>query len=112
MRFASAPIHFTARRHMSAESQITVQVVYALSDNQSIITLSVPTGDTAQQAVEKSGVLSKQPEIPWPDSKLGIFGKIVSHSTVLKHGDRIEIYRPLIIDPKESRRQRALLANK
>jgi len=93
-------------------SSITVQVTYALPDKQTVITLAVPVACNAQQAVEKSGVLSQHPEIPWPDSKLGIFGKIVPHNTQLKEGDRIEIYRPLIIDPKESRRQRAQLAKK
>jgi len=91
---------------------ITVQVVYALADKQTVITLAVPVDCNAQQAVEKSGVLIQHADIPWPDSKLGIFGKIVPQNTRLKEGDRIEIYRPLIIDPKESRRQRAQLAKK
>lgn len=91
---------------------ITVHVAYALPDKQTVITLSVPAGCTAQQSVEKSTLLAQHPGIPWPDSKLGIFGKIIPHDTRLKEGDRIEIYRPLIIDPKASRRQRALLAKK
>ena len=91
---------------------ITVQIIYARAGQQTLLTCSLPAASSAQQAVERSGILSQHPEIPWPGSKLGIFGKIIAPDTRLEAGDRIEIYRPLIIDPKESRRQRALSAKK
>ena len=65
-------------------------------------------GTTAAQAITTSGVLLKFPEIDLAQSKLGIFGKLVKPDTVLREHDRVEIYRPLIADPKEVRRQRAL----
>ncbi len=89
-----------------SSQHISVEIVYALPDRQSVITLAMPHNCTAQQAVEKSGLLSQYPEIPWPSIKLGIFGKIVPHHLALHDGDRIEIYRPLTIDPKEARRLR------
>ncbi|MDR2874753.1 MAG: RnfH family protein [Methylobacillus sp.] len=88
-------------------NEIHVEVAYALPAQQLILELKVPEGATAGQAVQKSGILAKFPEIDLAQNKLGIFGKLVKADTVLREKDRVEIYRPLIADPKEVRRQRA-----
>ena len=87
--------------------EITVEVVYALPQVQTLLSLRVPVGTTAAEAVRLSGVLVKHPEIDLPKAKLGIFGKHVKADTPLRERDRVEIYRPLIADPKEVRRRRA-----
>lgn len=89
------------------EQSIEIEVIYALSDNQIIRQLSLPVGTTAQQAVELSGIISIFPEIDLSKNKLGIFGKLVEADAILRNRDRVEIYRPLIVDPKERRRRRA-----
>ena len=88
-------------------SEILVEVAYALPQQQAILPVKVPTGSTAAQAVELSGIFNKFPEINLAENKIGIFGKLVKLDTVLREHDRVEIYRPLIADPKEVRRQRA-----
>ncbi len=87
--------------------QINIEVVYALSDQQTLLRQSVAAGTTVGQAIEQCGVLGKHPEISLAKNKLGIFGKLTKADAVLRDKDRIEIYRPLIADPKEVRRQRA-----
>lgn len=84
-----------------------VEVVYALPEEQVLISLDVEQGTTAEQAVKLSGVLEKFPDIDLTKNKLGIFGKATKADQVLRDKDRVEIYRPLIADPKESRRKRA-----
>ena len=86
---------------------LKVEVVYALPTRQEIFNLSVEPGTTAQQAIERSGALDKFPEISIATAKFGIYGKLVKGDTVLRNFDRVEIYRPLIADPKEVRKQRA-----
>lgn len=88
-------------------AQFMVEVAYAKPEEQVILTVSVPEGTTALQAVEKSGVLTRFPEIDPAKMKLGIFGKLSKADTVVREHDRVEIYRPLIADPKEVRRKRA-----
>ncbi|TXS91262.1 RnfH family protein [Parahaliea maris] len=89
---------------------IHVEVAYALPDRQAIVPLQVPAGTTAIEAIHQSG-LQRQFEDLDPDSaKLGIFGKVVSPQQALRDGDRVEIYRPLIADPKEVRKARAAKA--
>lgn len=88
-------------------AEIRVQVCYALADKQILRDLAVVDGATLQAAIESSGVLREAPEINLADCKVGIFGKQKALDTVLKEHDRVEIYRPLIADPKESRRRRA-----
>ena len=87
--------------------KINVEVVYALPQKQEIFSLEIPSGSTVRQAVERSGVLEKYPEIDLAANKLGVFAKLVKPDAVLRHRDRVEIYRPLIADPKEVRKQRA-----
>ena len=87
---------------------INVDVCYARRDTQEIVHLRLPEGSTVQRAVEASGLLQKHPEIDLAKgNKLGIFAKLVKADTVLRDKDRVEIYRPLIADPKEVRRKRA-----
>ena len=87
--------------------KINIEAVYALPDEQTLFRQSVPEGATAAEAIELCGVLEKYPEIDLAANKLGIFGKLAKPDTVLRDKDRIEIYRPLIADPKEVRRKRA-----
>ena len=86
---------------------ILVEVAYAKPDVQVIIPLQVKPGTQLVEAIKLSGILEQFPEIDLENSKIGIFSKISSPDTVLREKDRVEIYRPLIADPKESRRKRA-----
>ncbi|MHA6495357.1 RnfH family protein [Pseudomonas borbori] len=93
---------------------IVVEVVYALADKQKLLRLSLPYGTTVRQAAEQSGLASHFPGLDLSSSPLGIFGKAVAKpdERVLEDGERVEIYRPLIADPKEVRKQRAAKAAK
>lgn len=87
---------------------INVDVCYARRDAQEIVHLRLPEGSTVQRAVEASGLLQKHPEIDLAKgNKLGIFAKLVKGDSVLRDRDRVEIYRPLIADPKAVRKKRA-----
>ncbi len=86
---------------------INIEVVYALPDEQTLLRKSLPVGTTVSEAIQASGLLEKFPELDLSTLKLGIFGKLTKGDTVLRDKDRIEIYRPLIADPKEVRRRRA-----
>ena len=92
---------------MDNNEKYFIEVTYALPEEQVLITLDVEQGTTAEQAVKLSGVLERFTEIDLTKNKLGIFGKITKADQVLRDKDRVEIYRPLIADPKESRRKRA-----
>lgn len=89
-------------------ADVRVQVCYARPDAQFLREVSVPAGAVLQQAVEQSGVLQHAPEIDLSVFRVGIFGKLKTLDTVLRAQDRIEIYRPLVADPKDSRRRRAV----
>lgn len=95
-----------------SDKSLTVEVAYARVDRQEIILLQVAAGTTAAQAVWESGILHEFPDIDFADIKLGIFGVPTPRDTTLNAGDRVEIYRPLIADPKESRRRRAAAEKK
>jgi len=86
---------------------IPVEVAYALPAQQIILKLQVEEGATAEQSVLASGILQKFPEIDLAHNKIGVFGKLVKPDTVLREKDRVEIYRSLLADPKEVRKQRA-----
>lgn len=87
---------------------IRVEVVYALPDHQELVRLELAAGATAQDAVEASGLLEKYPDIEVGGrNKLGIYAKLAKADSVLRDRDRVEIYRPLIADPKTVRKQRA-----
>jgi uncharacterized protein len=86
--------------------KLRVEVAYAVPERQVLIELEVGGGATVWRAIERSGILRQFPEIDPERAAVGIFGKIVSLDMPLKDGDRVEIYRSLIADPKELRRQR------
>lgn len=93
------------------EETLAVEVAYALPDRQRILTIEVTPGTTALGAVRQSAIEQEFPGLVVDDtSVLGIFGQAVPASQVLANGDRVEIYRPLLIDPKEVRRARAAKA--
>lgn len=89
------------------DERIHVEVAYAEPETQVIIPLSVPRGTTIEQAIRQSGVLETFPGINLAVNKVGIFGKLAKLDTALREKDRVEIYRPLIADPKEVRKRRA-----
>ncbi|WP_288476909.1 RnfH family protein [uncultured Pantoea sp.] len=86
---------------------ITVEVVYALPDKQYQLYVKVEEGSTVEQAINASGLLELRREIDLSNNKVGVYSRPVKLDDVINEGDRIEIYRPLIADPKELRRQRA-----
>ncbi|MBS98725.1 MAG: RnfH family protein [Oceanospirillaceae bacterium] len=88
---------------------ITVEVAFALPHEQKIIAVQVEEGSTAYDAVIKSRIAEQFPQIDPDNDPMGIFGKSIRKPAeeVLKAGDRVEIYRPLIADPKEARAKRA-----
>ncbi len=90
-----------------SEKKIKIEVVYALPHEQALLKLDVPSTSTIVDAIKLSGLLEKYPEIDLAKSKFGLYGKLSKADTVLREKDRIEIYRPLIADPKEVRRKRA-----
>ena len=89
------------------ELMIDVEVAYANPEQQVIVALNLSAGATVEQAIQASGLLSRFPEIEATNLKAGIFGSVCKLDQSLKQADRVEIYRPLIHDPKEARRQRA-----
>ena len=86
---------------------IMVEVAYALPNQQLIIPVQVAPEANAEAALRKSGILMKFPEIDLSVNQIGVFGKLIRLDTPLRNLDRVEIYRPLIADPKEVRKQRA-----
>ena len=92
---------------MTKADRISVEVAYAEPDKQEIITLEVAPGTTAVEAVAQSGIDKSFPDLQLEGADLGIFGNPVGGGQVLQSGDRVEIYRPLTIDPKEVRKRRA-----
>ena len=84
-----------------------VEVIYALPAMQPLFVVQVEPGTTVEAAVRASGVLDAFPEIDLAKNKVGIFSKLVKLDERVRKKDRIEIYRPLIADPKEVRRKRA-----
>ncbi len=92
---------------MSVVETINVEVAYAEPQRQLIIPVNVDLGTTVGAAIVQSGIMIEFPELDIENSKVGIFGKASTMDAQLKDGDRVEIYRPLIADPKEVRRKRA-----
>jgi uncharacterized protein len=91
-----------------ADALIDVEVAYATPEQQMIVDLKMPEGATVEQAIKASGLLNHFPEIDDAVIKAGIFGSVCKLDQQLRQADRVEIYRPLIHDPKEARRQRAV----
>jgi putative ubiquitin-RnfH superfamily antitoxin RatB of RatAB toxin-antitoxin module len=92
---------------MAEVNHIQIEVAYALPDEQVILVVEVAEGTTIEQAINVSGILEKYSDIDLSKQKVGLFGKLKKMDHVLRASDRIEIYRPLIADPKEVRKQRA-----
>ncbi|MBK0098685.1 RnfH family protein [Erwinia sp. S63] len=86
---------------------ITVEIVYALPEKQYLRSVTLEEGATVEQAIKASGLLSLRKDIDLSSNKVGIFSRPVKLGDAVQDGDRVEIYRPLIADPKEMRRQRA-----
>lgn len=86
---------------------IKIEVVYARPERQDVVPLTLPAGSSVRQAIEASGLLVRHAEIDLGKAKVGIFGKLSKPDVTLRDRDRVEIYRPLIADPKEVRKQRA-----
>lgn len=84
-----------------------IEVAYAKPDEQVIIPLEVEGELTVAEAIRRSGILERFPEIDLEQNKVGVFGKLTRLEDTLREGDRVEIYRRLIADPKQARRQRA-----
>jgi uncharacterized protein len=92
---------------MEHVKMILIEVAYALPQEQKIISLEVEEGCSIETAIDRSGILLLFPEIDLSKQKVGVFSKVKKISETVHEGDRIEIYRPLLIDPKEARRKRA-----
>jgi putative ubiquitin-RnfH superfamily antitoxin RatB of RatAB toxin-antitoxin module len=85
---------------------MNVGICYADSDRQLWLRLEVPDGSSVEQAIQQSGILQRFPEIDLGSQKVGVFGKFAKLDAPLNDGDRVEIYRPIIADPKTVRRRR------
>ncbi len=92
-----------------ADATIRVELAYAEADRQVLLALDVLRGSTAREVVVASGLQAQFPQLDLSESPLGIFGKLIAdpQRRVLEEGDRVEIYRALVADPKEARKQRA-----
>ena len=99
----------TAKR---SQENISVEVVLAMPERQELVALEIPEGATLADAIAASGLPEMFEDFEVDPSMVGIFSEKASLDQVLRDGDRVEIYRPLIVDPKEVRRQRARLQAK
>ena len=106
MPFVNGPMR------LMADNTLHIEVAYALPNEQRIFELEVPAGCDVEQAIKHSGVLNAYPQIDLATDKVGIYGKICKLTASLRNKDRIEIYRKLIADPKESRRQKVEMERK
>ena len=84
-----------------------IDVAYALAEKQTLLTFEAEDGISLKEAIEISGILDIYPQIDLSVDKVGIFGKFAKLDTVLRDKDRVEVYRPLIADPKQVRKERA-----
>ncbi|NKC13632.1 MAG: RnfH family protein [Gammaproteobacteria bacterium] len=88
-------------------ASIDVQVVYALPGEQTVVDLQVTAGTSAREAILASGILERYPAIDLARTAIGVYAEVVSLDYELEPGDRVEIYRPLMIEPREQRRRAA-----
>lgn len=95
-----------------ANALINVEVCYARPDLQVKIPLQIPVGSTVREAIKVSGILQQLPGMDLSHAQVGIFSQVCSLDRLLQEADRVEIYRPLLQDPKEARRQRAAKTQK
>ena len=87
-------------------ARLSIEVCYALANEQTLIAVELPEGATLQQALDASGILQRYPQIDLGTQKVGVFGKIRQLDAALADLDRVEIYRPLKVDPKVARQRR------
>ena len=92
---------------MAEPALVRIEVAIALPQRQRIVALEVPAGTTARRAVELSGVADTFPEVDINNCSLGVFGRVIADSYNVTAGDRVEIYRPLLNEPREARRTAA-----
>ncbi len=85
-----------------------IEIAYCGGADQTLLCLQVPHGTTVAQAIQGSGLLARYPEIDLAVNRMGVFGVLCGPGDVLEPGDRVEVYRPLLADPKHARRRRAL----
>ncbi len=97
---------------MNAEKTWRVEVAYATPARQEVIEVSARPGATVEQVIRASGLLVRFPEIDLTRQRVGIFGETARLQDAVHNGDRVEIYRPLVADPKEVRRKRAVRSGK
>lgn len=88
-------------------ARLRIEVVYALRERQEVVTVELEEGSRALDALRASGLVRRHPAIPAASPLLGIFGRRADPATPLKDGDRVEVYRPLNLDPKAARREKA-----
>jgi putative ubiquitin-RnfH superfamily antitoxin RatB of RatAB toxin-antitoxin module len=91
---------------------LSIEVCYALPNEQVLIPVELLEGATVQQALDASGILKRYPQIDLEKQKVGVFGKLKPLDTVLADHDRVEIYRPLIVDPKAARKEGSIEGRK
>ncbi len=91
----------------TADSSIAIEVVYAETDRQVVRPIRVPAGITVSEAINASGIATLLPDGVVDVDRLGVFSRKVAPEQLVRDGDRIEIYRPLVLDPMEARRRRA-----
>ena len=92
---------------MASADLLHIEVAYAAADDQLLLRIEIAPGSTVEHAIRYSGMLDRFPEIDLTRNKVGIFGKTCRGDRVLTDGERVEIYRPLVADPKEVRKRRA-----
>ena len=91
----------------SNDTKIRIEVAYATAEKQTLLSMEVPPGCTVAEAIGLSGIREEFPDMEPAPEAVGIFSRKVSLDHELREGDRVEIYRPLVADPKEMRKQRA-----
>jgi len=92
---------------MSEQQKINIEVACATPEKQRLISIQVPQGTSAREAIELSGIEKEFPQLDIPNCAIGVFGEVVQEDHPLKPDDRVEVYRPLINDPREARRELA-----
>lgn len=89
------------------DGTIKVEVAYARPERQALVPLTLPVGASVEDAIRRSGILAQFPEIDLARNKVGIFGRLCRLDRALRDGERVEIHRPLVADPREVRRRLA-----
>ena len=89
------------------DSCLVVEVVYATPDHQVLCRVMLPRGSTLQDAIDQAGITGKLAVIDMASCKVGVFGRLRARDALVRDGDRVELYRPLMVDPKAARRIRS-----